>query len=181
MSQYHLNRQLDKIDFKTIEQLKFGVIVSSFNREITDKLLEGALDTLRCYDVKTADTEVVHVPGSFEIPFIAKTLAKQKRLDALICLGAVIRGETSHYEWVCKAAVQGIQRVSLEFEIPIGFGVLTCDTLEQALDRAGGKYGNKGQEAALAAIEMASLLRKMERDSSDNSRSHDNHGTSTKI
>ena len=138
--------------------MKIGVIVSQFNRSVTDKLLEGTLETLRRQDIAPTHIEVIKVPGCFELPLAAKKMAGLKRFDALVCLGTVIRGETSHYDLVCREAAQGIREVSQEFELPIGFGVLTCENLEQALNRAGGKYGNKGIEAAQAALDMVKLL-----------------------
>lgn len=137
--------------------MKFGIIVSRFNHSITDQLLEGALETLKQNDITQDQIQVIKIPGCFEMPLAAKKMAKSKSFDALICLGAVIRGETSHYDIVCQQSAQGIREVSQEFEIPIGFGVLTCENMEQALDRSGGKYGNKGVEAAQAALDMVAL------------------------
>lgn len=140
--------------------MKIGIIVSRFNHFITDKLLEGALDYLKKENIDSQFIEVVKIPGCAEMPLMLKTMAKHK-YDALICLGAIIRGETSHYQYVCDMSARGIYEVSKEFEIPVGFGVLMCDTLEQAINRAGGKHGNKGVEAASAALEMVSILRGM--------------------
>ncbi len=141
--------------------LKFAVVVSRFNSFITDRLLTGALDALKRSRVKTEDIEIVRVPGSWELPLAAKTLAEQKRFDAIIALGAVIRGETPHFDHVAGQAANGLAAVQLEHGIPIAFGVLTTNTVEQAIDRAGGKSGNKGSDAALTAIEMADLLRRL--------------------
>jgi 6,7-dimethyl-8-ribityllumazine synthase len=141
--------------------LKFAVVVSRFNSFITDRLLTGALDALKRSRVKTEDIEIVRVPGSWELPLAAKTLAEQKRFDAIIALGAVIRGETPHFDHVAGQAANGLAAVQLEHGIPVAFGVLTTNTAEQAIDRAGGKSGNKGSDAALTAIEMADLLRRL--------------------
>ena len=139
------------------EGLKIGIVVSRFNVFITQKLLEGALDILKRHGVRDEDISIVWVPGAFEIPFIAKQLAKKNKFDAIICLGAVIRGATPHFEYVASECAKGIAQVMLETEKPIVFGVLTTDTIEQAIERAGTKAGNKGAEAALSAIELANL------------------------
>jgi len=139
------------------EGLKIGIVVSRFNVFITQKLLEGALDILKRHGVRDEDISIVWVPGAFEIPFIAKKLAKKDKFDAIICLGAVIRGATPHFEYVASECAKGIAQVMLETEKPIVFGVLTTDTIEQAIERAGTKAGNKGAEAALSAIELANL------------------------
>lgn len=139
------------------EKLKFGVVVSRFNEFITSKLLEGALDCLIRHGASDGDIEVVWVPGSFEIPLIAKLLAESQRFDAVICLGAVIRGVTPHFDYVAAEVSKGIAQVSLESKVPTAYGVLTTDTIEQAIERAGAKAGNKGWDAALTAIEMANL------------------------
>ncbi len=143
------------------EGLKFGVIVSRFNEFITKKLLEGAQDALLRHGVKDGDIDIAWVSGSFEIPLITKKLAQTKRYDALICLGAVIRGETPHYEYVAAEVTKGIAKVGLEMELPITYGIVTADSLEQAIERAGAKAGNRGFNAAVDAIEMANLLRSM--------------------
>ncbi len=143
------------------EGLKFAIVVSRFNSFITERLLEGALDCLSRHGVKEEDVDIVKVPGAFEIPLVAKKLA-QKDYDAVIALGAVIRGETPHFDYVAAEVSKGIASASLETGKPIAFGVLTTDTVEQAIDRAGTKAGNKGWEAALSAIEMANLLKKVE-------------------
>lgn len=144
------------------EGLKFAIVVSRFNSFITERLVEGAVDCLLRHGAKEEDIDVVKVPGAFELPLIAKKLA-QKDYDAVIALGAVIRGETPHFDYVAAEVSKGIAAASLEVGKPISFGVLTTDTVEQAIDRAGTKAGNKGWEAALSAIEMANLLRKVEK------------------
>ena len=141
--------------------LKFAIVCARFNSSITDRLLAGALDALKHSGAADADVEVVKVPGSWELPLAAKALAGSKRHDAIIALGAVIRGETPHFDFVAGQAAAGLAAVQLETGIPIAFGVLTTNTVEQAVDRAGGKSGNKGHDAALAAIEMADLIRRL--------------------
>jgi 6,7-dimethyl-8-ribityllumazine synthase len=143
--------------------LRFGIVVSQFNSFITDRLLAGALDALKQGGAAEADgqIEIIRVPGSFEIPIAAKKLAATGRFDSLICIGCVLRGETSHYDYVASETARGIQLAQLDTGVPMIFCVLTCDTLEQAIDRAGLKSGNKGYESGLAAIEMASLARKL--------------------
>lgn len=143
------------------ENIKIGIIVARFNEFITGKLLDGAMDGLKRENVAEEDIEVVWVPGAFEIPLIAAKMAKSKRYDAVICLGAVIRGATSHYDYVCSEVSKGIAQVSLASEIPVMFGVLTTDNIEQAIERAGSKSGNKGFECAQGAIEMVNLIRAM--------------------
>jgi len=138
-------------------KLKIGIIVSRFNELVSKGLLEGALDCLRRHGAKDESLEVVMSPGAFEIPLLAKKLASQGKYNAIICLGAVIRGATSHFEYVAAEAAKGIAKVSLESGMPISFGILTTDTVEQALERAGAKPGNKGFDAALSAIELANL------------------------
>lgn len=140
------------------EGKSFALVVSRFNDFISEKLLRGALDTLLRLGAKDDDIEIVKVPGAFEIPLAAKKMATTNRFDAVICLGAVIRGSTPHFDYVAAEASKGIAMVSMEFEIPVIFGVLTTDTIEQAIERAGTKAGNKGHDAALAAIEMANLF-----------------------
>jgi 6,7-dimethyl-8-ribityllumazine synthase len=139
------------------EGLRFAAIASRFNSFIVERLLAGALDTLRLAGARNQDVEIVRVPGAFELPAAARTLAASGRYDALICLGCLLRGDTYHYEVIANEATRGIGQVTQETGVPIGFGLLTCDTLEQAIDRAGLKAGNKGCEAAGAAIEMANL------------------------
>lgn len=141
------------------EGLKIGIGVSRFNSFITDKLLDGALDALKRNGVKVDDVEILKTPGSFELPLAARSMAKAKRYDAIVCLGAVIKGETPHYDYIASEVTKGLANLSLEFEIPIAFGVLTTENLEQAIERAGTKSGNKGFDAAQSAVEMANLLR----------------------
>ncbi len=143
------------------EGLRFGLVVSRFNSFITDRLLESALDTLRAAGAADAALEIVHVPGSFEIPLAAKELARTGRVNAIVCIGCVLRGETTHYDYVCTESARGIMLAQMDTGVPMVFCVLTCDTLEQAIDRAGLKGGNKGAEAALAAIEVADWSRKL--------------------
>jgi len=139
--------------------LKFGLVVSRFNEFFTKKLLEGAQDALLRHGVSQEDIEIAWVPGAFEIPLIAKKLAQTKRYDAVICLGAIVRGETPHFEYIAAQVSRDISRVGLDTGLPVIYGVVTADTLEQAIERAGTKQGNKGFEAAVSAIEMANLLR----------------------
>src|SRR5215467_2090254 len=141
--------------------LRFAIVVSRFNSFITERLLQGALDALQRAGASGQDVDVVHVPGSFELPLAAKKLAATGGYDALIAIGCVLRGETSHYDYVCSETARGLQLAQMDSGLPIIFCVLTCDTLEQAIDRAGLKGGNKGFEAGLAAIEMAQLSRKL--------------------
>jgi 6,7-dimethyl-8-ribityllumazine synthase len=139
--------------------LRIGIVVSRFNELITSRLLEGALGTLRRHGVADADITVAWAPGAFELPLISTHLAKSGHVDAVIALGCVIRGATTHYDYVCNQAAQGVARASHETGLPVIFGVITTETLEQAQDRAGAKVGNKGADAALAAIETANLLK----------------------
>ncbi len=141
--------------------LKFAILVTRFNSLITDRLLAGALDALNRTGCKDADIEIVKAPGSWELPVVARELASQKRHDAIICLSAVIRGDTPHFDYIAAEASKGLAQTSLEFGVPVYFGVLTCETLEQAIDRAGAKSGNKGFAAAMTAVEMGNLLRKL--------------------
>jgi 6,7-dimethyl-8-ribityllumazine synthase len=138
--------------------LKFAIVVSRFNEFITSKLLGGALDGLKRHGVDEQHIDIAWVPGAFEIPLVAKTLAQQKKYQAIITLGAVIRGSTSHYDYVCNEVAKGVASVSLNEATPVIFGVLTTDSIEQAIERSGTKAGNKGYEAAVSAIEMANLL-----------------------
>ncbi len=138
-----------------------AVVVARFNDLITTRLLAGALDTLGRHGASDESITVVHVPGSFEIPLAADRLAKSGKFDAVICLGAVIQGQTTHHEYINHQVAAGLTQASQSTGIPVTFGVLTCQTMEQAMDRAGGKAGNKGNEAALAAIEMISLLKQL--------------------
>jgi 6,7-dimethyl-8-ribityllumazine synthase len=139
--------------------LRFALIVSRFNSFVTDRLLAGALDALQRTGAEESGIEIVRVPGSWEMPSAAAALARQKRFDAIICLGAVIRGETPHFDYIAAEAAKGLAQVSMETGVPVAFGVLTTNTLEQAIDRAGAKGGNKGFEAAMTAVEMANLLK----------------------
>jgi len=141
------------------EDMKIGIVAARFNEFITSKLLAGALDGLKRHDVKEDDIDVAWVPGAFEIPLIASKMAKSKKYDAVICLGAVIRGSTSHYDYVCNEVTKGIAQVSLANDIPVLFGVLTTENIEQAIERAGTKAGNKGFDSAVSAIEMVNLMR----------------------
>ncbi len=138
--------------------LKFGIVVGRFNEFISTRLLDGALDNLKRHDVDEDDIEVAWVPGAFELPLVAQRMAASRRYHALICLGAVIRGGTPHFDYVAAETAKGIAKVSLDSGVPVVFGVLTTDTIEQAVERAGTKAGNKGWEAAMSAIEMANLL-----------------------
>jgi 6,7-dimethyl-8-ribityllumazine synthase len=141
--------------------LRFGIVVSRFNSFITERLCAAAVDALERAGASSKDVDVVHVPGAFELPLAAKKLAATGRYDALIAIGCVLRGETTHYDYVCSETARGLQLAQMDSGLPIIFCVLTCDTLEQAIDRAGLKGGNKGFEAGLAAIEMAQLSRKL--------------------
>jgi len=137
----------------------FGIVASRFNDFITKKLLDAALDTLIRHGAKESEIEVAWVPGSFEIPLVAGRMAKSKKYDAVICLGTIIRGATPHFEYVASEAAKGIARVNLDADIPVIFGVITAENIEQAIERAGAKQGNKGKDAALSAIEMVNLLK----------------------
>jgi 6,7-dimethyl-8-ribityllumazine synthase len=141
--------------------MKFGVVVSRFNNLVTDRLLEGALEGLKSHGADDENIEIVRVPGAFEIPLLAEKMAATGRYDALVCLGAVIRGDTPHFEYISDAVTRGIGQVILKHRVPVSFGVLTTNNVEQALERAGSKTENKGFEAALTAIEMASLNREI--------------------
>lgn len=137
---------------------KYAIVVARFNHFITDRLLEGCLDTLKRHEVKDEEISIVRVPGAFEIPLAAKKLGKKEDVDAVICLGAVIRGDTPHFDYVCAEVSKGVAHVGLESEKPVIFGVVTTDNVDQAVQRAGVKSGNKGAEAAISAIEMANLV-----------------------
>jgi 6,7-dimethyl-8-ribityllumazine synthase len=143
------------------KDMKVGIVVSRFNEFITNKLLSGAMDGLLRHEVKEEDIDVAWVPGAFEIPLIAQRMAKTQKYDAVICLGAVIRGSTSHYDYVCNEVSKGIANVSLSTDIPVMFGVVTTENIEQAIERAGTKAGNKGYDCALGAIEMVNLMREI--------------------
>jgi len=142
--------------------IRVGIVAARFNEFITSKLLDGALDCLRRHDVNEESIDVAWVPGAFEIPLIASKMAKSGKYDAVICLGAVIRGGTTHYDYVCSEVSKGIANVSLNSDVPVLFGVLTTENIEQAIERAGTKAGNKGYDCAAGAIEMANLIRKIQ-------------------
>ncbi len=158
---------MEDIIMKTIEGkliaegLKVGIVVARFNEFIGSKLLSGAIDGLVRHGMNDDDIEVAWVPGAFEIPVMAQRMAQSKKYDAIICLGAVIKGSTSHYDYVCAEVSKGVASVSLQFGLPVMFGVLTTDNIEQAIERAGTKAGNKGYDCALSAIEMANMFRQM--------------------
>lgn len=141
--------------------MKFGIIVSRFNNSVTEKLLTGALDALKSHGAEENNIDIVHVPGAFEIPLLACKMAGSGRYDALICLGAVIRGETPHFDYIAAEVSRGVAGVMSQYRIPVAFGVLTTNNVEQAMERAGANSGNKGFEAALTAIEMVSLNREI--------------------
>ena len=142
--------------------LKFAIVVARFNEFITSKLLCGALDTLKRHETPEENITVAWVPGSFEIPLVAKKFAESKKFDAVICLGAVIRGATTHYDYVCNEVSKGVAQVSLQTGVPTIFGVVTTENIQQAVERAGTKAGNKGSDAAMSAMEMANLLKAVE-------------------
>lgn len=141
--------------------LKFAIVVSRFNSFVTERLLSGALDALSRTGCAEDDIDIVRVPGSWELPVAVKAVAARKRHDAIICLSVVIRGDTPHFDYIAAEAAKGLGQISMEFTVPVAFGVLTTNTLEQAIDRAGAKSGNKGFDAAMSAIETASLLRQL--------------------
>ena len=143
------------------ENFKIGIVASRFNDFVVGRLVEGALDGLKRHNVKDENITLAKVPGAFEIPVVAKKMAESKKFDAIICLGAVIRGATSHYDYVCNEVSKGIAQVSLESGLPVLFGVLTTENIEQAVERSGSKAGNKGTECALAAIEMIQVLKQI--------------------
>lgn len=150
------------IEGKLVAQgLKFGLVAARFNEFITSKLLSGALDALTRHGVNDDDIDVAWVPGAYEIPLVAKKMAESKKYDAVICLGAVIRGSTTHYDYVCSEVAKGVAQAGLSSGVPVMFSVLTTENIEQAIERAGTKAGNKGYDGAMAAIEMANLLRAM--------------------
>jgi 6,7-dimethyl-8-ribityllumazine synthase len=144
-------------------KMRFGIVVSDWNREITWSLMEGAVNTLKIHGTTEKNIIIKHVPGSFELTLGAQFLAEYDDLDVVICLGCVIQGETPHFKYICQSVTQGITQLNLEYNIPFIFGVLTTLTLQQAIDRSGGKLGNKGDEAAITAIKMAALQREMEK------------------
>lgn len=143
------------------EEVKIGIIASRFNDFVVGRLVDGALDGLKRHNIKEENITLVKVPGAFEIPVIAKKMSEQNQYDAIICLGAVIRGATSHYDYVCNEVSKGIAQVSLEAGIPVLFGVLTTENIEQAVERSGSKAGNKGTECALAVIEMINVIKNL--------------------
>ena len=143
-------------------EMRFGIVVADWNNEVTGSLLDGAVKTLRKHGVSKENIVVKHVPGTFELTLGAQFLAEYDDLDGVICLGCVIQGETPHFTYICQGVTHGITQLNLEYNIPFIFGVLTTDNLQQALDRSGGKHGNKGDEAAITAIRMAALQREME-------------------
>ena len=147
--------------FITAKGLKFGIVVARFNEFITSKLLSGALDTLHRHEGNDEDIDVAWVPGAFEIPVVAKKMAESGKYDAVICLGAVIRGSTTHYDYVCNEVSKGTAQVGMPTGVPTIFGVVTTENIEQAVERAGTKAGNKGVDSAMAAMEMANLLKKI--------------------
>ena len=147
--------------FVTAKGLKFGIVVARFNEFITNKLLGGALDTLHRHETRDEDVDVAWVPGAFEIPMVAKKMAESGKYDAIICLGAVIRGSTSHYDYVCNEVSKGVAQVGMTTGVPAIFGVVTTENIEQAIERAGTKAGNKGADGAMSAMEMANLLKKI--------------------
>jgi len=143
------------------EGLRFAIIAGRFNDFITSKLLDGAIDALLRHGARDEDIDIIKVPGSFEIPLVAKKIAQKGSHDSIICIGTVIRGATPHFEYIASETAKGIAAVSLETGVPIAFGIITADTIEQAIERAGTKGGNKGWDAAIVAIEMARLLKKL--------------------
>jgi len=147
---------------RSAKGFRIAIVAARFNHFVVDKLLAGAVETLTAAGISSQDLDIVRVPGAFEIPLAAKKLADSRHYEAVITLGAVIRGGTPHFDYVAGECARGVTQAGLDSGVPVVFGVLTCDTLEQATDRAGGQHGNKGADAALAAIEMADLLRKLE-------------------
>jgi 6,7-dimethyl-8-ribityllumazine synthase len=147
----------------TAQGLKFGIVLSRFNSFIGERLLDGALDALRRSGAEEGDVTVARVPGAFEIPLAAKRMAKSGQFDAIVCLGAVIRGATPHFSYIASEVTKGIAALSLESEVPVSFGVLVTENIEQAIERAGTKVGNKGFDAAMSAIEMSNLLKEIEK------------------
>ncbi|MDQ5909666.1 MAG: 6,7-dimethyl-8-ribityllumazine synthase [Pseudomonadota bacterium] len=149
-------------DFTPLPDTRFALVAARFNSFIVQNLIDGAVDALRRHGVPEASIDLIWTPGSFELPLAAQRLAASERYDGIVALGAVIRGGTPHFEYVASECVKGLAGVSLEYDLPVGFGVLTVDTIEQAVERAGTKAGNKGAEAAMAVLEMVSLLRRLE-------------------
>lgn len=149
-------------DFTPLQDVRFALVAARFNSFIVQNLIDGAIDALRRHGVPEASIDLVWTPGSFELPLAAQRLAASERYDGIVALGAIIRGGTPHFEYVASECVKGLASISLEYDLPVGFGVLTVDTIEQAVERAGTKAGNKGVEAAMAVLEMVSLLRRLE-------------------
>ncbi len=149
-------------DFTPLQDVRFALVAARFNSFIVQNLIDGAIDALRRHGVPEASIDLVWTPGSFELPLAAQRLAASERYDGIVALGAIIRGGTPHFEYVASECVKGLAGISLEYDLPVGFGVLTVDTIEQAVERAGTKAGNKGVEAAMAVLEMVSLLRRLE-------------------
>ncbi len=144
-----------------VDGARFGIVVTRWNSFVVESLLEGAIDALKRHGARESNIEIVRVPGAFEIPLAVKRMADKKDYDAIIALGAVIRGGTPHFEYVAGECTKGMAQVSLQYDVPVSFGVLTVDTIEQAIERAGTKAGNKGEEAALSAVEMVNLLQQI--------------------
>jgi 6,7-dimethyl-8-ribityllumazine synthase len=145
------------------KDLKIGIVVSRYNEFITTKLLEGALDCLNRHQCSESNIDIAWVPGAFEIPSAIKLMAQSKKYDAVICLGSIMKGETSHNNYIAGEVIKGAAKITLDFDLPVSFGVITPDTLEQAIERAGTKLGNKGWQAALSAIEMANLFKELKK------------------
>jgi 6,7-dimethyl-8-ribityllumazine synthase len=155
-----MNKYEGKFDAK---DLKIGIVISRYNEFITSKLLEGAMDCLSRHQCQDKNIDVSWVPGAFEIPSVAKLMAESKKYDAIICLGSIMKGETSHNNYIASEVTKGIAKIALDFNLPVSFGVITPDTLEQAIERAGTRLGNKGWQAALSAIEMANLFKELKK------------------
>jgi len=159
-----IHKNLSDIDYNKIPNAsgwRFGIVVSEWNEEITEGLFKGAFDALKQCGVSESDIERYNVPGSFELIFGAKSVEKARDVDAIICLGSVIRGETAHFDFVCSAVAQGIKDLNIKLDTPVIFGVLTDDNIQQSRDRSGGKHGNKGAEAAVTAVKMVALKREL--------------------
>ncbi len=157
-------QNLSEYDFNKVpdaSSMRFGIVVSEWNQHITEKLLEGACNTLERHGVNEKNIYVERVPGSFELTFGAKNLAKYKEIDAVIVIGCVIRGDTPHFDYVCSSVTQGVTELNIQYDIPFIFGMLTTDNIQQAEDRSGGRYGNKGDEAAVTAIKMVDFTQKI--------------------
>lgn len=144
-----------------IRDERIAIIAARFNESIVENLVAGAIDALRRHGAGDAQLQIIRVPGAFELPLVARRLAATRQIDGIVALGVVIRGATPHFDYVCSECASGLSRVSMEFDLPIGFGVLTCDTIEQAIERSGTKAGNKGADAAMATIEMISVLQQI--------------------